>query len=227
MGHHNSTSESIEMYLLRIALLQEENEPVPVPRLAQELAVSPVSANEMCRKLAEKGLIQYAPYKGVSLTEPGTQMARRVLRHRRLWEVFFVDQLEIDPITAEEIACRFEHVTPEVLATRLDLYLGQPTHSPQNQPIPRGDQRPQLTYTQPLTSLSVGTQGQVAVVDADTTTQNFLYSQGLQHGTMVRVVAATTDGPLLLDVEGHRLSLAANIAANVAITQIETPEATC
>jgi DtxR family Mn-dependent transcriptional regulator len=227
MGHHHTASESIEMYLLRIVLLQNGEQPVPVPRLAQELEVSPASANEMCRKLAEKGLIQYAPYKGVSLTEQGNSMARRVLRHRRLWEVFFVNKLEIDPVTAEEIACRFEHVTPEFLADKLDSFLEHPGLSPQNQPIPRNEGIHPQPDTQPLTTLAVGAQGQIALVDVDTITQNFLCGQGLQNGTKIRVVAAANDGPVLLDIDGQRLSLAANIAASVAITHIEPAEASC
>jgi predicted membrane GTPase involved in stress response len=67
MDDHNleeAMSESVEMYLLRIALLQDEDRPVPISALAEELAVSPVSANQMCRKLEERGMVHYEPYKG-------------------------------------------------------------------------------------------------------------------------------------------------------------------
>ena len=42
-NHHTqeSTSESVEMYLLRIALLQVDGKPVPISALADELPVSP------------------------------------------------------------------------------------------------------------------------------------------------------------------------------------------
>lgn len=223
MGYHKSTSESIEMYLLRIALLQEAGEPVPVPRLAQELSVSPVSANEMCRKLSEKHLVRYEPYKGVSLTRQGEEVSLRLLRHRRLWEVFFVDKLGFDPLQAEEMACRFEHVTSDQLADHLDKFLGHPTHSPQYQPIPARGGTLVTTELQPLTALSVGMRGQVARIDTDAATLKFLESQGVQCGTIVRVVAATANGPLLLDIDGQRLSLSNTIAAHVAIMQRPTP----
>ena len=74
MDDHNtieSMSESVEMYLLRIALLQDEDKPVPISILAEELSVSPVSANQMCRKLEERGMVHYEPYRGVTLTLQG------------------------------------------------------------------------------------------------------------------------------------------------------------
>jgi DtxR family Mn-dependent transcriptional regulator len=224
MGYPKSTSESIEMYLLRIALLQEAGGPVPVPRLAQELSVSPVSANEMCRKLSEKHLVRYEPYKGVSLTKQGEEVSLRLLRHRRLWEVFFVEKLGFDPLHAEEMACRFEHVTSDQLADNLDKFLGHPTHSPQCQPIPARGGPLVTAEVQPLATLSVGMRGQVARIDTDAATQRFLESQGVHLGTFVRVVAATANGPLLLDIDGQRLSLSNTIAAHVGIAQRSTPQ---
>ncbi len=217
MAHHNLTSESIEMYLLRVALLQEGNRPVPVPQLAQELAISPVSANEMCKKLTEKELVTYEPYKGVTLTAEGEALARRVLRHRRLWEVFFVEKLELEPLEAEEIACRFEHVTPESLAERLDNFLGHPAFSPQNEPIPAGSMSPLTQPAQPLTTLTAGMQGQVVALEADKTTQEFLRHQGLLPGVVAEVLAVADDG-LLIQLADRRLSLTQAVAESVLVT---------
>jgi DtxR family Mn-dependent transcriptional regulator len=217
MGYPNSTSESIEMYLLRIALLQQTEQPVPVPRLAQELAVSPVSANEMCRKLAEKQLITYEPYKGVLLTGQGAALAERVLRHRRLWEVFFVQKLDIDPAQAEDMACRFEHVTPDELAAHLDNFLGHPTHSPQNQPIPQPGQADDAPAAQSLAGLAAGDRGQIVALNIDAATEQFLQHLGLKRGSTVQVLAAA-DESLLLTAAGQPLSLTREIAAGVAVT---------
>ena len=217
MAHHNLTSESIEMYLLRVALLQDGKRPVPVPQLAQELAISPVSANEMCKKLTEKELVTYEPYKGVTLTAEGEALARRVLRHRRLWEVFFVEKLDLEPLEAEEIACRFEHVTPELLAERLDNFLGHPAFSPQNEPIPAGNVSPLNRPVQPLASLAAGMQGQVVAFEADKTTQEFLQHQGLLPGVVIEILAVAGDG-LLIQFADHRLSLTQAVAESVMVT---------
>jgi len=46
------------MYLVTLALLHGQEQPVPLSLLAQNLAVSPVSVNEMCRKLTERWIFQ-------------------------------------------------------------------------------------------------------------------------------------------------------------------------
>jgi DtxR family Mn-dependent transcriptional regulator len=213
-------SESIEMYLLRVALLQREGQPVPVPALAQELSVSPISANEMCRKLAEKGLIDYEPYKGVTLTAQGEWLARQVLRCRRLWEVFLVETLGIAAAEAEAIACRFEHVTPEELAERLAVFLGHPTVSPQNEPIPPGRSAAVERPIRPLTTLTVGEQGQVVNIVTDPVSKDFLRHQGVSPGVIVEILTVTTDGSQLLETSGRRLSLSRAIAGDIDIIPI-------
>ena len=90
-------SESEEMYLITIARLgaKELQGLVPLSKLADALSVVPVSVNQMVKKLEEAGLVHYFPYKGVELTDQGRKVARQVLRHRRLWEYFFVSRWEI------------------------------------------------------------------------------------------------------------------------------------
>jgi len=83
-------SESEEMYLVSIAQLSELNPGnlVPMSKLASQLGIKSVSANEMVRRLEEVGCLIYTPYKGIKLTPQGINRASQVLRKRRLWEVF-------------------------------------------------------------------------------------------------------------------------------------------
>ncbi len=84
-------SDSMQMYLVTIAREQDHQIPVPLSELSRVLSISPVSANEMCRKMQDSGMVSYLPYKGVSLTDEGEQLARSILRKHRLWEVFLVE----------------------------------------------------------------------------------------------------------------------------------------
>src|SRR4030042_4956969 len=89
------TSPSEEMYLITVALAEEGGgeERLSVASLAQDLSISPVSANQMVWRLAGRGLLDYHPYQGVALTPAGRAAARRVLRGRRLWRTFLVGHL--------------------------------------------------------------------------------------------------------------------------------------
>lgn len=210
-------SESVEMYLLRIALLRKGQRPVPLSLLAQELDISPVSANEMCHRLMDDGWLTYEPYKGVTLTAQGEAVAQRILRRRRLWEVFLAERLNLEPHAAEDISCRLEHVTPDEVADRLAAFLGNPTHSPQNQPIPPGNSIPANPAGRPLVALAVGERGRVVHVAADAISRDFLHGQGITAGAMLAVLAVTADGSYLLEVAGRHLSLARSLAEQVVL----------
>ncbi len=194
-------TESTEMYLLRIAQLQQVRSPVPIPLLAQELAVSPVSANEMCRKLTQRELITYEPYKGVTLTARGADLAQRVLHHRRLWEVFLVEKLGMSTADAEDLACRFEHITSTDLAARLANFL-HPHRSADD-------------ATVPLTTLHTGDSGIIAPTDPN---RHALTPLNVTAGSRVTVLAIAENGTRLLATEGGQVALAAPLAAKIHIT---------
>lgn len=218
---NESMTESTEMYLLRIALLAEDGEPVPISHLAEELDISPISTNQMCRKLEEKDLVEYQPYKGVTLTLQGEVIALRVLRKRRLWEVFMVDKLGTNPDRAEDVACRFEHVTPDALAEKLAEFLGNPTFSPQRQPIPPRLGNSRQLAMRPLSTLAAGKSGLVANIVADDTLREFLRSQDVTPGASLKVMAIARNGSILVETNGHHISLSPEIAASIDITEVQ------
>ncbi len=221
---HDPMSEAAEMYLLRIALLARNDNPVPISRLAETLDVSPISANQMCRKLETKGLVAYQPYKGVTLTPQGEAIALRVLRKRRLWEVFLAEKLGLDPKVAEEIACRFEHVTPGTLAEKLAAFLGHPALSPQQQPIPPGQNSNTRQIMRPLSMLGVGQRARVVKIVADEALETFLKMQRITPGTEITLLAAARDQAMLLEVAGRRVSISFDIAQTIDVIPQEAPQ---
>jgi DtxR family Mn-dependent transcriptional regulator len=123
MANSHATSEAEEMYLITVARAIEDGvgPPVPVSTISGVLEVSSVSANQMIKKLEASDLVAYTPYKGVTLTRSGDQLANTVLRNRRLWGRFLADHLGLTPAKADEVACDMEHVTPDMVADRLDI----------------------------------------------------------------------------------------------------------
>jgi len=209
-------SPSIQKYLVTIARLRVDNKPVPLSQLAQELSISPVSVNEMCRKLQDDGLMIYRPYKGASLTAEGERRANYILRRHRLWEVFLVEKLGFEASKAHEAACDLEHSTPDLVADRLDLYLGYPGVNPLGQPIPRTEGNLPTRPLHPLATLSAGQCGHVARCDVDEPTRSFLQKQSIRPGARF-AVESTSEGSMLLRVDSARVSLSRELAEAIQV----------
>ena len=216
-------SESIEMYLVTIAMLGEEGSggPIPLSQLAEELSVQSVSANQMIRKLDEQGLVSYLPYKVVELTKHGQERANNILRHRRLWEVFFVKQLGFSPNEAEDLACRMEHDTTLEVSERLAGLLDNPNVSPSGKEIPASGEETQTSTSWQLSDLSVGQKGEIITFQMDDTTASFLQNEGLEPGYLVIVEAVSSSGAMLLRVDGNKISITKDIADKIKVTSQE------
>lgn len=216
MSEHHETSEAEEMYIITVARALEDGvgPPVPVSAIAGVLEVSSVSANQMIKKLEVEGLVVYTPYKGVSLTDTGIELASTVLRNRRLWGRFFVDHLGLTPAKADEVACEMEHVTPDMVADRLASFLGDPTTGPIGKPIPDGRGSIASTTTA-LSDVAVG--GSATVVTVGTGSALFLQSQGIVEGVGVTVMGKGPDASVLLEGPDGSVHLTDRIAEGILV----------
>ena len=88
-------SDAIQHYLREVYKLGASGNRVSTTALAREMGVSPASASAMVKKLAALGLVSHAPYRGVSLTPAGEQVALEVIRHHRLLELYLAQTLGI------------------------------------------------------------------------------------------------------------------------------------
>jgi DtxR family Mn-dependent transcriptional regulator len=217
--NNNGMSESEEMYLITIARLVEQGvkEPVAIPQLAEALSILPVSANQMVHKLAEEGWLDYLPYKGAKLTAKGQLVALKVLRDRRLWEVFLVEHLQFSSNEADTLACRLEHITPKKLANQLAAFLDFPAVSPQGLPIPDLKIEANNVSSQPLVELALGQSAVITQVRDDPATAAFLGNQGIRPGADIRLLAVGSEQEMLLQVGDNRIYLADNVAKDIFI----------
>ncbi len=132
---------AVQDYLKGIYTLESVGERVTTSALAGRMGVSAPSATAMTKRLADLGLVERAPYRGVALTEEGRLGALEVLRHHRLLERYLVDRLglSLDQVHAE--AELLEHALSEELEAKIDAELGFPTHDPHGDPIPDSELR--------------------------------------------------------------------------------------
>lgn len=105
-------SESLEDYLEAILHITSEKE-VAWPRdIAKAMKVSNASVTGALRALAERNLVNYAPYVYVTLTAEGEQHAREITARHETIRAFLMDFLRVEPSLADETACKMEHILP-------------------------------------------------------------------------------------------------------------------
>jgi len=131
------TSQAIQDYAKAVYVLGRECDGlVANGAVAARLGVAPPTATTMLRKLADLGLAEYVPYKGVELTPSGEQVALEVIRHHRLLEAFLAETLGMPHDRVHAEAEVLEHYISEDLERLIAAKLGEPSHDPHGNPIP-------------------------------------------------------------------------------------------
>ena len=217
--NHRPLSENEQMYLVTIAKLHESGTQglIPLSELAETLSFLPVSVNQMIRKLADDGLLQYQPYKGVDFTQAGREMVQRILRYRRLWEVFLVKHLEMDLDEADALACRMEHITSDQVSERLAAFLDYPTVCYHGHPIPSLGGKGTSSTSVPLAQLAVGEAALVNQITADPAARSFLQDEGFFPGSQVTALGIGDDQAMLLEINKRQVYLTAVLAGSVFV----------
>jgi DtxR family Mn-dependent transcriptional regulator len=184
-------SSAVEDYAKAIYALQARGEGAPVSTnaLAERLGLTPGSVSAMVKRLGELGLVEHAPYRGISLTEPGRRVALEVIRHHRLLELYLVEGLGLPWDRVHEEAEVLEHVLSEQLEAVIAAKLGNPTHDPHGDPIPGPDLVLAEPRTRSLASLQPGDCGCfVRVSDSEPAMLRYLSDRGISPGTRFEVV---------------------------------------
>jgi DtxR family Mn-dependent transcriptional regulator len=130
-------SEAIEDYAKAIyALSQDRAGPVLNGEVADRLGVAPATATSMLKKLDGLGLVEYLPYRGVTLTDAGEKVALEVIRHHRLLEAYLSEALGMPADMVHAEAEVLEHHISEELEELIAAKLGEPSHDPHGSAIP-------------------------------------------------------------------------------------------
>ncbi|MFT6370239.1 MAG: DtxR family Mn-dependent transcriptional regulator, partial [Maribacter sp.] len=149
-----------EDYIKAIYHLRKEGQAtISTNAIAAKMDTKPSSVTDMVKKLADKQLISYKKYKGVSLTEAGSLCALSVIRRQRLWEVFLAEKLDVSEDEIALLAEQLEHVKSEQLIAKLDAYLGSPSIGFLGVSIPYKDGKFKKTVKKLLSELSLGAEG--------------------------------------------------------------------
>lgn len=183
-------SQTEENYLKAIFnICEKEEKSAGTNDISNEMQTSAASVTDMLKRLSEKKLINYAKYKGVTLTKKGSEVATQLIRKHRLWETFLVEKLQFSWDKVHDIAEQLEHIKAPELVEKLDNFLGNPKFDPHGDPIPDADGK--FTYRKQiqLSDAKVGEWGVVVGVQEDSEKfLQYLDKQGLVLGTRVEII---------------------------------------
>jgi len=110
---------SMEDYLEAIANLGGRRKVVRVSQISRKLGVKMPSVTSALKKLSEQELVEHERYGHIKLTPEGDKVARDVIYRHEALTRFFAQALGINRETAEEDACKIEHVISPLSMERL------------------------------------------------------------------------------------------------------------
>lgn len=195
------------------------NSEISTNAIAEKMETKASSVTDMLKKLAEKDLVNYKKYQGVSLTEQGKKAAKMIVRKHRLWEVFLVDKLDFSWDEVHDIAEQLEHIKSEKLINKLDDFLGNPTEDPHGDPIPDANGQIVKIEKQLLSELRENQAGIcVGVKDTSSEFLKYLDKQGIALGSIIEIVGRESfDLSLKIKVVNKDLTISNKIASNLFV----------
>jgi DtxR family Mn-dependent transcriptional regulator len=194
----------VEDYLKVVFNLTERGEAASTSAIADALEVQPASVTGMVKRLAEGGLLEHLPYRGVRLTDMGSREALRVIRRHRILETYLAERLGYSWDDVHDEAERLEHAASDQLIERMANALEYPSHDPHGAPIPTSAGEIEATNFATLADAQKGDELSIrAVQDEDAERLRYLEARGLKPGVKLRVEdRAPFNGPVTVRVGG-------------------------
>ena len=211
-----------ENYLKAILKLSKNSDDsVSTNSIAEELYTKASSVTDMIKKLTDKELVDYVPYRGVSLSKSGLKKAVEIVRKHRLWEVFLVTKLQFKWDEVHDVAEQLEHIKSQKLVDALDTYLGYPQHDPHGEPIPNKYGQFPKSFSKRLSELDTGSIGHVVGVCQDTQSfLQYLNSLNITLGTSIIVIQKIDfDDSLEIIINNKSTHISNDVARNLLIKQ--------
>jgi DtxR family Mn-dependent transcriptional regulator len=187
--------------------------------IAEMMETKASSVTDMLKKLADKDLVNYIKYQGVSLTNKGKLTAKMIVRKHRLWEVFLVEKLNFPWGEVHDIAEQLEHIKSEKLINKLDDFLGNPTEDPHGDPIPNAKGQIIAIEKQLLSELTENQTGIcVGVKDSSSEFLKYLDKQEIALGSRIEIIEKETfDSSLKIKLDSKELTISNKIAVNLFV----------
>ncbi len=209
---------AFEEYCETIYELAEDDVEVIQARIAERMGVSRPAVSEMIKRLEHEHLVDIDGR--IRLTTRGRALAEQVVRRHRLAERFLTDILQLSWADAHHEAGKWEHVISDSVEAAINRVLGAPTTCPHGNPIPGS------SYTapdaHPLSGLDVGAKFTVSRIPEELEFTpgllDFLEESAITPGRVGKVTAASPDGTVTVEIEGHTVGVGAFASDRILVT---------
>jgi DtxR family Mn-dependent transcriptional regulator len=123
MMAEDNLSSNMEDYLEAIYHIVRVKHAARAKDISEQLGVNRSSVTAALHSLANKKLINYAPYDIVTLTAKGQKTAKGISKRHKVLRSFFIKVLGVDEESADESACKMEHAVSEDILQRLEQFI--------------------------------------------------------------------------------------------------------
>ena len=216
-------SHSEENYLKVIYTIElTKSKNVSTTLIAKKIHTKASSVTDMLKKLADKKLVNYEKYKGVSLTKKGKSIAVNIVRKHRLWEVFLVNKLNYNWDEVHEMAEQLEHIKSDSLINRLDAFLNFPKHDPHGDPIPDENENIALHKNVMLSFIEANNSCVViGLKDSSSDFLKFLDNLNISLGSVLKVISKEAfDNSMIIENNNHIISISNQISKNIFVKNL-------
>jgi len=116
-------TESMEMYLETVYIIERDHGHAHVVDIAKKLDVSKPSVTKAMKLLKEKGLINKEAYGSITLTDEGRTRSENIYKQHRIITHYLEHSLGLSFEEAAQNACRMEHVLSKTMVDAIEDYI--------------------------------------------------------------------------------------------------------
>ena len=198
----SKVSTVVQDFLGETYLESIEEGRVSLRALATRLDVTPPAVSRMAQRLVRQGMLRREGACGLALSDGGERIALRVIRKRRIFEVYLVEKLGYSWAEVYPIAAQSSNHLDDELVERMNAQLNNPQRCPHGDAIPTRDGSLRVIPATKLIELSDGTKGNVGrIASHDGDMLKYLASLNIKPGAPIQLLTrAPFSGPLRLKV---------------------------
>lgn len=215
---------SKEDYLSVIFKHNDSNLEIKPNVIAIQLNISKSAVTDMLKKLAREKLVNYTPYKSITLTAKGEVYARNLVRRHRLWELFLYKIIGMSWEKVHQEAELLEHSGSDELIDKMEKILNYPKYDPHGAPIPGKDGS--FPKGKKIIQLSSAVKGQAGIVkqvnDYDFELLKYVSNIGISLNKEIFIVETISfDKSILIEYDKKKINISSTIAENIFIELIK------